>query len=191
MQLGFRRNQLFELILRVDPEHHRAQGSVLRVVGHNKGGATALRLHAQPRLLERLESTVGVPVRHLHVLRNPFDNIAAIHSVRTWTAGALGAVEFYGQLCEGVGSLKQRVPASELLDVRHEELLADPEQKVSAVCEFLGVDAPDHYLAACRRQVQPPHAAVRSRFPWTPDLRARVDDLIAAHDFLDGYSFET
>ncbi|MCA1614387.1 MAG: sulfotransferase, partial [Acidobacteria bacterium] len=89
----FRREQLFHLLLDKSeeftargrqwngysyevPGQWQGRRRSLRVIGDKKGGGSTMRLGADPRLLARLRRTVGVPVKLVHVVRNPFDNIS-------------------------------------------------------------------------------------------------------------------
>jgi len=79
-RLGFRRNQLYALILASDrsfttagrrrtgsdytaPTRWRGTSRRLDVIGDKKGGQSTRRLHDRPELLDRLRRTVQVPVR--------------------------------------------------------------------------------------------------------------------------------
>ena len=60
------------------PGQWQGRVSKLRVIGDKKGGKTTERLGARPDLLERLRRTVEVPVRLVHVVRSPYDNITTM-----------------------------------------------------------------------------------------------------------------
>ena len=92
---GFNRLQIYYLLLRtsrVFAEEGRERGGYfynvpnqwqgkfrkLRVIGDKKGEGTIWKLLINPGLLQRLRSKVGIPVRCIHVVRNPYDNIARI-----------------------------------------------------------------------------------------------------------------
>lgn len=206
VQLGVRRRQLFSLILRRDREYKaervrsgssdyivptrpRGARTELRVIGDNKGGATTRQLCAHPGRLDRLRALVGIPVRLVHVTRNPYDNIASIFLVPSWSGDLAQAVELYEGLCECISALRSQQPAGDLLDLRHEDLLANPHRELASVCRFLGVEAPRDYLDDCAAVVRTTPESTRHLAPWTPELRARVDALVVRHTFLAGYSW--
>ena len=60
------------------PNQWQGRFEHLRVVGDKRGGSAALAIGEHPNLLNRLRVMVGVRLRLIHVVRNPFDNIAAI-----------------------------------------------------------------------------------------------------------------
>lgn len=97
---GFNRTQLLGMILRTDwrygrrgrvsnkgryhyavPGQWQGRYRTLRFAGDKRGASSATLLDQRPELLDRLRSVLGVPIRIVHVIRNPFDNIATM-SVR-------------------------------------------------------------------------------------------------------------
>lgn len=204
VQLGFRRGQIYDLIMRNDaafeergrqayvhnyavPGQWQGRYRDLRVIGDKKGGASTIQLQARPRLLERLERRLAVPVRLVHVTRNPFDNVAAMYNLPVWMGTFAEAVERYQFLVRAVEELRSR---RSVLDLRHEQLLVDPRGELTRLCQFLGIDPPPDYLDACASILYEAPNRVRANAPWTPDLRATVERLIASHEFLHGYSWD-
>ena len=92
VQAGFSRGQIFALLLDRDCAYNEAgrssqgytydvpgqwQGRFekLRVIGDKKGGRSSMRLRANPDLLGQVRRVIGLPMRIIHEVRNPFDNI--------------------------------------------------------------------------------------------------------------------
>lgn len=202
---GFRRQQLYSLILRADkrfeergrttkrqynysvPDNWQGRFSDLRVIGDKEGSGASSLLHRRPELLDRLRRTVGVPVHVIHVIRNPFDNIATISLRQDKTLEA--AADRYFQVCEAVASIKAACPRSQWLDLRHEELVADSEGAVRALCEFLSVPADEGYVRNCASIVYArPHRS-RDEVSWSPTLLEEVEKRMSSYQFLDGYGY--
>ena len=53
---------------------------ISKVIGDKKGGGTAYALmnHSQLSVLEEIQEVLQVPMKFIHVIRNPFDNIATM-----------------------------------------------------------------------------------------------------------------
>src|SRR5262245_3468595 len=51
----------------------------LLVIGDKHAGGATRVLGQRPAILDRLRQTVGVPVKLIHVVRHPLDNIATLH----------------------------------------------------------------------------------------------------------------
>ncbi len=201
---GITRNTLFGMLLERDrqfasidrryhgyeyfvPDGDQGRFTTLRVIGDKHGGRTTRRLHGDPDLLERVRTRVGVPIRVLHLMRNPFDNIASISRYRELPLSS--AIDIYVKLGNAVDQTKNRLDADELIEIRYEQLAADPARTLSDLCRFMGVDATADYLSKCSTLIDGGGHRGRDRFPWSPQELGRVEDLIAARPCLDGYSF--
>ncbi len=91
----FGRDQLYALLLERDevfasmgrkwmgydyvvPHQFQGRWSKLRVIGDKRGHVSTSRLARHPETLDRLRHLVGVPIRVVHVTRNPYDNVATM-----------------------------------------------------------------------------------------------------------------
>jgi hypothetical protein len=202
---GFSRNQIFSLLLENSSSFARVgrgwngrshvvanqwQGRFekLKVIGDKKGRASNVRLAGDPELLTRLRSTFGMPIKFIHVVRNPFDNISTIcqkarKSVHDKPIGD------YFKLVEGVSRIKQRVPAEDFIDLKYEELISCPERQLREVCDFLSLPCTDDYVRDAASVVfSAPHKS-RSEASWNDQMIATVTNKIREYDFLSGYSY--
>jgi hypothetical protein len=171
------------------PDGWQGRAEDLRVVGDSQAGWTTRRLSADPGLLERLRRRMAPSqVRFVHVVRNPYDNIATmmLRGGRTFDS----AFAQYAANCEAIVPLTERIGSERLLRVRHEGLVADPRGTLAELCGFLGVEADEPYLAAASAQVYRSPARSRTEVEWRPDDDRRVRDLIGRFDFLAGYARE-
>ena len=92
LQAGFRKHQIFHLLLENSKAsakgERKATGylyevqdqwqgryTTLRVIGDKKAGMSSLRLQENPKLLDELRTTIGLPLKVFHIVRNPYDNI--------------------------------------------------------------------------------------------------------------------
>lgn len=204
VRLGARRSQLFALLLERDRQFadkgwrwqgydYRIDGQCqgtfeqLRVIGDKRAGGTATWLDQRPDLLDRLRRVVGVPLRVVHVVRNPFDNVATI--ARRQHTDLAVAAGHYGDLVRSVAGVRQRLDRGELLDVRYEAVVDDPTGAVLDICRFLGLDAPLAYRQACAAKVVG-RSPSRHRTSWDPESRAAVEALVDRWPFLAGYRLD-
>jgi hypothetical protein len=204
VERGWTRNELFSRILRHDHDFTRGgrewfgydynvpgqwQGRfrTLRVIGDKRGALSTERIARSPALLDQLERLVGVPVRLLHVARNPFDNIATM-ARRTGDSVEVAASRYFA-LCETVAGIRSR--GASVLDVRHEELVADSRSQLSRVLGWLGLDAATDYLDACTAMVFDSPRQTRHGVAWSRELLERVEAGTRAYDFLAGYTLES
>lgn len=160
----------------------------LRVIGDKKGGESAVRLARQPELLDRLAETVGVPVQVIHVVRNPFDNIATM----AWRTGRGVDYEMahYFNMARTCLATRERLPAAQWHHLTHEDFVETPRERLADLCAFLGVEPDADYLGACAELVRESPNLSRNRVTWTEAQKEAVHRGIDAIDFLRGYRFE-
>jgi hypothetical protein len=202
---GFRRSQLLSLILQRDqhfgtmgrtwsgykydiPDQFQGRFERLRVVGDKRARSTVLQMAEQPGLLDRLRREVRVPIRVIHVTRNPFDNIAT--EARRHDMTLTEATAWYEQICVAVDAVRPRLDPAELLDLRYESFAADPRRVLAEICHFVGVGAESSYLDACAGIVWSSPNRTRDAVEWTAGERQAVEGLIRRFPVLEGYTFE-
>lgn len=206
---GFRRDQVFHLLAkaahreamkgrvtarRLDPYslavpgQHQGVVDAPLVVGDSRAGPTTRRLGHRPELIEQWRTLLGeIDDRYIHVVRNPYDPIAAM--VRRGRRTFDNAIADYAAQCRRATMLRERLTAQRVLTVRYEDLLATPTAQLRTVCDFLGLDAPDDYLAACAGIVDPSRTGERHTVDWDPAAIAAVELLTADFPFLMGYAY--
>jgi hypothetical protein len=207
VRYGFRREQIASLILE-NTRERAAQGRVvtgysyavpgqwqgrhrrLRVIGSTRGGATARTIGDRPELARRVADRMGLPVRWIHVVRNPFDNISTL-ALRGRRNDLESAIDDYFRLLAGAARLRGVVGSDHLLDLRSEDLVADPPATLRGLAAWLGLDAPDDWVRDCAAIVFDSPHRTRDDVSWSPALVERVSKEIARHAFLAGYGFDS
>jgi hypothetical protein len=203
---GVSRNQLFGILLGRDrkfagigrqwhgfdyavPGHAQGEFARLRVIGDKHAGRATRWLRGDPALLDRLRHVVGVPLRVIHLVRNPYDNVASM--ARNRDIPVSRALEVYCGLSRAVDRIRRDLAPEELLDVRYEEFSQRPEIVLPAVCTFLGVSVDEDYIAACATLMEVGGRRGRDTVSWSADERDTVETLIGDLDMLKGYSYDT
>jgi hypothetical protein len=166
------------------------QGRVrtMRVVGDKKAALSTRRLHNNRWLLERTRRVTGVPLRLIHVVRDPFDHVGARirHKKGDWSPERVMTQLF--ELYDAVEELQTRARPGEILHLRHEDLIADPRREIERCREFLGLAPEPAWLDAAAGLVLPKPRGGRERIEWTDERRAAIEERIARHEFLSDYA---
>jgi Sulfotransferase family len=205
---GVTRSQLFAILLERDrqfaavgrqfngfdysvPGTSQGVYTRLRVIGDKHAGRPARRIHQNPELLDRFRKTVRVPLRVLHINRNPYDMIAS--RVRKPTTVPVDeGIEIYRKLGVAVDDVIGRLDPSELYEVRYEDFTADPRRRLHDICTFIGVETPTDFAEAGAALVGVgERRRGRDAIPWTDAERAAVDAMIESRPLLAGYSFDS
>ena len=162
----------------------------LTVIGDKKGGRTSLLLREDPSLLDKFVATLnGLPLKMLHVTRNPFDNIATI-LLRKQTPTLDAAIDFYFEMAQAVAEVKSRRDLGAMLDVRHESIISDTAAELKRVCAFLGVVAEPAYIQSCDQIVFKKPNSTRHLVQWTDSQKNSVLSRIKSVSFLEGYGVD-
>ena len=161
---------------------------LLRVIGDCRGGKTSRQIVQDPTSAGRFAEVVGLPLRFVHVVRNPYDNIATLSRQPEHTLES--AVKTYAFLADAVGGLLDR-DEEPVLTLRHEGLVEDPRAKLRQLCGFLDVEADEAWVEACAAIVFPSPRRTRETIEWSAADVDAVDAVIARHPFLEGYGLES
>ena len=204
VRAGLTRNQLFAIILDRDRQFadigRRFHGfeyelssldqgryTQLRVIGDKHASRATKRLHKDPGLLDRLRDFVGVPLGVIQLERNPFDTIASL--ARNRDIPISKAISVYRRLGHAVDEVRGRLGRDEVLEIRYESIVSEPDTWLPAICRFLGVDAPDNFVQTCSSIVEPSGHGGRVQFDYSRADRDAIDEIIASRPALAGYSF--
>lgn len=166
----------------------QSQGSTgdIKVIGDKKANGTTAALRRDPGVVDRLKQTLPGPFRFVHVIRNPFDNIAS----RAERVGVGADLATYGYFVnvEVIARLKAEHPEL-VLDVYLDDLAADPEGVLRGLLTGIGVtEWPETYLADCAKLVFPDARRTRDQIDWPAGMLAAISDKLRGYDFLSRFA---
>lgn len=170
------------------PNQWQGRFERLEVIGDKKGGRSSTHFLRHPEALDQLRDAVGLPLRFIHVVRNPYDNIATL--AKRHFLELPQAAQLYFELAGSVAALKWRLAPDEMVEVRHEDLIADPRQILIRLCAFLGQKAPTDYLDACAGIVYASPHQSRHEARWQEGLIEVIQARMGDFTFLQGYCFD-
>jgi len=204
---GFSRHQILNLILRNSvasarsarawegynfpvPQQWQGRSSQIHVVGDKQSEGTTLRLQARPFLLERLRQTMKVPVKFIHVIRHPLDNITTMFQRAPQPQCLMQVVNYYFQLCQDVRAIRAQVNEDDWLDIHHEAFVAAPSAWLVRLAHWMGQSAPADWVADCAAIVRRAPHCTRDQANWSDALRAQVAMRAAEFAWLRDYEFK-
>lgn len=166
------------------------QGRVrrLRLIGDQEGHWTSRRLGGNLPFARELLRREHPRYRLVYVIRNPYDNIT------TWARRSRTSLDYnierYFNLCAHVREVAAVAPPGALIELRHEDFLADPKQTLSELLSALGLEFDAAFLGDCASIVYPRAHRSRTTLAWSAaqiqTVRARIDDF----EHLAGYRYE-
>jgi hypothetical protein len=160
----------------------------LRTIGDKRGSHTNTWITRHPGLLESFRRTIKVPLRVVHVTRNPYDNIASLTRFAGREVDTV--IDRFALRCDQTESVRALLRPDEILDVRYELFLQDPRSGLSELCHFIGVEPTTQYLEDCASVIWSRESKTRSRVSWTAEQIERVNKIITTYPAYSGYSFD-
>ena len=188
----------------------QANFTELKVIGDKSGAVTAQIFDTNPEgfleILDALKRTTRVPIRIIHVVRNPYDMISTrlLYADSKTKKSKLPATEKIKHcdmhslsyqinrtfhLVSTVDRLLHKTKLTHLT-VHHSDLVANPRDTVSMICHYLNLPCPEDYLEACAKKVYAKSSKTRLLVTWPQSLVEEVQRLSQPYDFLWRYSFE-
>ena len=170
------------------PNQWQGRFETLEVIGDKRGGAVTRQLAEDPEFLEKIRHLTGVPLRLIHAIRNPFDNISAIS---IWQDLPLDqSIDFYFDHCRTTSQLEHFCSEEELIHVYHEDLIRDPKKELLRLCKYLEVSPSEDYVRDATSEVFPSPTYTRRKLDWKEEQIERVNELKRGISFLEQYTFD-
>jgi len=175
---------------------HQGTYEKLKIIGDKYSIGVTLWLKKNNNILEDFNKKIKIPLKLIHVIRNPFDTITTMlkrkyekYNITTPSDfELLNMIYIYFDKVRVIDELRGK-KKFDIFDIYHEEFIENPYQGLNDLVRFLGESATDEYLKKCSKIVyDEPH---RSRFEikWPPEIIEFVEKAIKDYDFLQKYSY--
>ena len=177
----------------------------ITIIGDKAGGMTAqVYRRSKERFIsvyQQLCSTTAVPVYTIHVVRNPYDNIATmllynehVKQTTNQTHKYLNFEMLKKQIRTyfvQVGSVLSMIKQANLnvITIHHSHFVSNPKGTMRQVCHFLSVTCSERYLHMVAEHTFSTESQSRHLVEWTPELLETVEENIAKYPVLHGYKF--
>ncbi len=183
----------------------------LRVIGDKSGGLTSRMYHDQPDLFtllyQQLSRLVKVPLKVIHVVRNPYDMIATrllyrFSNVKRQKANyssehplncPLNMSQAMKRLFEEAKAVLDMSQALNLsvLEVHNVNLVKSPRGEMRRVCKFLGLQCTSWYVDLIAKNMLKSVSVTRKSLVWPDKARDFIDTQILSLPFFQRYSFDS
>ena len=183
----------------------------LKVIGDKTGGATALAYNRSSqlfkKLLANLKVVAGVPLRTVHVVRNPYDLIATVALYQA--SGNPGYLKVNASITNKFRDINYlelalkiiltRASAVdkmvtdcqlEVLEIHLEDLIRNSTNVIHRICEYLEVPCAENYVRACQDKVYNRMSKSRNLVMWPKKIQSDIEEAIKRFSFFRRYSFE-
>ncbi len=169
----------------------------ITVVGDKTGHRTVALLGKNPQRLGAFKQLVEVPIKWIHVVRNPYDNLG------TW--GRLEydikvrkkmnpnikqemniVIEEYRKLNETIAKLKR---SEDILTINHEYIITRMHNTLEEIADFLEISFDPVWRDNVRGKVWKKARVTRGKVQWTLNQKRVVQGIIDKYEWLNGYAF--
>ncbi len=167
----------------------------LLTIGDKKGGKSTLRLGENPELLKKLQTLTNLPVKIIHVIRNPYDNISTMLIRYAEKGNEINRsvfenkIDLYFKKVAINDSLRKKSGFS-ILDVYHEDFIASPKTNLERIIKFIGLQDVDNYLEKCSQTTYKSPNKSRHKIDWPEELKELVYARLSQCEFLKHYTFD-
>lgn len=202
---GFSKKRIYHLLLRSSQRHvatgrndtkysyevpNQWQGKFksIKVIGDKKGSGTNRVFQDNNDILRILKDKVEVPIKFIHVTRNPYDNISTMMSKKNRTIEY--AVASYFRKCQTIADLKTKINREDFFEFKHESLIKDPHKILQELCIFLDVEPLEDYINDCASIIFKSPRKTRFNISWSPEAIASVQKQMKRFEFLQEYSYQ-
>ena len=171
------------------------QVDTLLLLGDKKAGGTTKMLMHSPDLILELQKRLELPVKALHCVRNPFDMITTQAYGGNEKKELLNAekiqqsIAFFFEKADTVQKIIDQ-GKNDVYTLRHEQLVANSENELKALFDWLGIECEQEYLSACKDKLyMSPHKS-RKTYNWSEEEVAVVEKRLKEYTFFSEYSFK-
>ena len=212
--LGFNRNQIIYSLIENSKYYSKKLGNVwtdynykvensfqgtfkhLRIIGDKFASGTTKILRENKDALTQLDQKMDIPLKLIHIIRNPFDVISTmmqkelmkLNMENPSNLDLLAFIKSFFEDAEVIDNLKSD-GHYDIKDIYYEDFLLNPENILEGLVNFLGETCTYEYLNNCSKIIyKTPHKS-RFEFNWSHDLINFVQKEISRYEFFKGYSY--
>lgn len=157
----------------------------LKVVGDKKGNQTTRLFKNNPELCKRLLTNSTVNLSLIHVIRNPFDNIAT-KSLRTGKSLEKSMQRYFSNV-HFIEKLKTQFPEY-IIDIYLDDLVKDPCNTMEYLLDKLSLPKNKNFLQDCANIVYDKPSYTRYKVTWPDNLICTINQKIRNSLFLRRYT---
>ena len=196
--------------LGIEGLYQGAYQSYIDVIGDKKGGKTTAAFLANNKLfqnrLNKLRTVVNLPIKVIHVIRNPYDNIATLaiyeHFNRKRTDVVMtkksnttisinpelmnNSTHYFFDFYQGAEMMRQKFNL-DTMDVHGKDLIVNPRVMINKMCDFLQVPCSDDYLNIVSNKIFSSESKTRYNVKWTDEQISKIKENIKKYDSLRQY----
>lgn len=165
-------------------DQYQGKVTTLKLLGDKKGNGTVRLIKKHPKIILLLKR-LRVPVKFIHVIRNPYDNIAT-RATRNGTSLSFAAKGYFKNM-----EVISKIDQGDSFEVEHiflEDLICQPALTLTGLLDSLNIAKPtDEYIQACSKMLFSRPKETRFDWEWSSSLVDYVSQKIEHYAFLERF----
>ena len=184
------------------------QGSAksISIIGDKKGNGTLMSISKNQELPATFKEMVGLPVKYIHVIRNPYDIISTMHNRNPAFANITNQGEvtndqkfskrllrkFTKSYFRKAGLVQRLIDKGEMEihSLYHEDLISKPNETLKSIFDFIGAETDPDFIKSCADIIYENPNKSRHSILWPGKLKRIVQEKSLEIPFLENYSFD-
>ena len=171
------------------PNQYQGRFKQLKVIGVKLSLLNTIIL-LEDNILENFKRKLEkskITLKFIFMVRNPYDIVATIKRIRP----DKNSYSIVMNACERNMRILKQIDTREIFISRHEDMVKEPSEQLTKLCDFLQVPIPTGYLEDCASQIAEECYRSRFEYDWPKDEKEGVASLIKKYDFFSGYDWDS
>jgi len=167
------------------------------VVGDKTGHRTVVELGKNPQRLAIFKQIIQVPIKWIHVVRNPWDNCATWAKLNFLNKKKQGkpadqhkeldsVIQKYRDLNVIISRLRR---SEDVLTVNHEHIMMQMHNTLELMANFLEVSFDPDWRMNVRKTVWDKPRITRTQVSWSGPQKNALYKMTEQYEWLDGYDY--
>lgn len=149
--------------------------------------------HNKPNCMSKIQRKSELPVKVIHLVRNPFDVIASWHlgsieSRKKSDQTIEQCIDRFGMYANAMQTVLYNYDYKDKILVSNESLIAHPESTINRLCDYLEVERNEELVNNASKILFKSPRKKSDRVKWTTDQTLTIKQLIRTYPFLREYS---
>jgi hypothetical protein len=175
------------------PGEWNGKYKTIKVIGDKKGGKSTKFFTKKADIFDKVDTSFGIPVKYIHVMRNPYDLISTLFLKRRFDVP--GKLRHLIDACflhiDHVEALRAQIQEDQWHDLYHESLLSDPDATIRRLFHFLELDIETGFIENCKKILfTTPHKS-RLTIEWPIEEIEYVASRLSSTKRFSSYSFHS
>ena len=165
----------------------------IKVLGDKTGHRSTEVLINNPQKLDILKSIVKVPIKWIHVVRNPFDSLATWAKLNVESRNNKSGIEeefniAYQKYVALNDKIKQLKTTEDILSINHEKVIRSIDKTMDGLCKFLELEKDPIWRSSVIEVLWKDPRITRNSIKWNPNMRAKAVSLTKQYSWFNGYA---